>query len=124
METSIEKHAGHSFLKAEAKSQTLAFREWPFSKTALLVYSVGMQNRTPAFPSLVQWNQPVAAFDVFSGKKWAEPSESISESLMVDLPHGSAFTYKVGLKVVSGEILWTAEGIVADTENRKSRRLV
>ncbi len=61
----------------------------------------------------------MAAFDVFSGNKWAEPSELISESLMVDLPRGGSFSYKVILKVVSSKILWTAEEIVVDTENRK-----
>jgi hypothetical protein len=121
VETSIEKYAGHSFLKAAARIRNIGLSKVPIQQkgTALLVYSVNMQDRTPTFPSHVRWNEPVAAFDVFSGRKWVEPSESIAESLMVDLPHGGAFTYKVILKVVSGEILWTAEGIVADTENER-----
>lgn len=121
VEASIETHAGRSFLKTVATVRNIGLSKVPIQQkgTALLVYSVNMQGRTPTFPIQVRWNEPVAAFDVFSGRKWVEPLESISESLMVDLPHGGAFIYKVILKVVSGEILWTAEWIVADTQDRK-----
>jgi hypothetical protein len=83
--------------------------------TALLIYSVIMQGRVPSFPTRVRWDGPVAAFGVFSGKKWVESSETITESFMVALPHGDILTYKVTLKVVSGEIWWTAENVVYDT---------
>ena len=110
---------GHPFLKAEATIRNIGLSKVPIHRqgTALLIYSVNIRDRTPTFPSQVRWNQPVAAFPIFSGRKWVEPSESIAESMMVDLPHGGDFIYKVILKVVSGDILWTAEGIVADTKN-------
>ena len=117
VEASVEKHSGHSFLKAVVRIRNIGLSKVHIRQkgTALLLYSVNMQDRTPTFPSHVRWNEAVAAFDVFTGERWVEPSESIAESLMVDLPHGGAFTYKVTLKVVSGQILWTAEAIVADT---------
>jgi hypothetical protein len=119
VEASLEEHLGHPFLKAEATIRNIGLSKVPIHRqgTALLIYSVNIRDRTPTFPSQVRWNQPVAAFPIFSGRKWVEPSESIAESMMVDLPHGGDFIYKVILKVVSGDILWTAEGIVADTKN-------
>jgi hypothetical protein len=81
------------------------------------MYSMSMQGRTPLFPSQVQWDEPAAAFDVFSGRKWVESSESIAEVLLVDLPHGDSLAYKITLKVVSGEIWWTAESLVGDTKD-------
>jgi hypothetical protein len=113
----VEKHSGHSFLRAIVRIRNIGLSKVPIQQrgTALLIYSVNMQGRTPTFPSQVRWNEAVAAFDVFAGQRWVEPSESIAESLMVDLPHGGTFTYKVTLKTVSGKIWWTAESIVADT---------
>ena len=88
--------------------------------SALLIYSVGKEGQLPSFPGQVQWDEPVAAFDVFAGQKWVEPSEPIAESLLVALPHGDALAYKIALKVVSGKIWWTAETIVGDTEDSGS----
>jgi hypothetical protein len=83
--------------------------------TALLLYSITAEDQSPPFPSHVQWKEPVAAFDLFSGRKWVESSETITEALMVALPRSDVSTYKVTLKVVSREIWWTAESILAHT---------
>jgi hypothetical protein len=68
-------------------------------------------------PTSNPMGEPVAAFDVFSGSKWVEPSEPIAESSIVALPPGNALAYKATLKVVSGAIWWTAEAIVGDTQD-------
>jgi hypothetical protein len=117
VEASIEKHSGHSFLKAIVRIRNIGLSKVPIEQkgTGFLVYSRNTQGDNPSFPSEIQWREPVAAFVVFSGRKWVEPSESIAESVMVALPHGDAFTYKVTLKVVSGRIWWTAETLVGDT---------
>jgi len=57
----------------------------------------------------------VAAFEVFSGNNGVEPSEPITESVMIALPYGNGLAYRVTLTVVSGEFWWTAATIVADT---------
>ncbi len=115
IEASIEKHSGHSFLKAAVKVRNIGLSKVPIQQkgTGLLIYSAKMQDQPPSFPSEVLWDEPVAAFDVFSGKNGVEPSEAISESVMIALPQGVVFTHKVTLKVVSGEIWWTAESIVS-----------
>jgi hypothetical protein len=117
VDASVEKHSGHPFLRISARVRNIGLSRVPIQQegTALLIYSASIETRTPSFPSLVRWNEPVAAFDVFTGQKWVEPSEPLAESLMVALPHGNALTHKVALKVVSGEIWWTAETIVGDT---------
>jgi hypothetical protein len=117
IEASIEKHSGHSFLKAIVTIRNIGLSKVPIQQkgTGLLIYSANVQNRPPSFPSEVLWDEPVAAFGVLSGKNGVEPSEPISESLLVALPHGDAFTHKLTLKVVSGEIWWTAESIVSHT---------
>lgn len=117
VEASIEKHSGHSFLKAIVRVRNIGLSKVPIQQegTGLLIFFANMQDQSPAFPSQVRWNEPVAAFGVFSGQKWVEPSEPIAESLIVALPHGDTFTYKATLKVVSGEIWWTAESVVGDT---------
>jgi hypothetical protein len=117
VDASIEKRSGHSFLQVAVKIRNIGSSRVPIEPkgTALLIYSVIMQGRVPSFPSQVRWDGPVAAFGVFSGRKWVESSETIAEAFMVTLPHGDALTYKVTLKVVSGKIWWTAENIVNDT---------
>jgi hypothetical protein len=117
VDASVEKHSGHRFLKVIVTVRNIGLARVPIQQkgTALLIYSASTTNRDRSFPSLVEWKEPVAAFDVFTGQKWVEPSEPIAESLMVALPHGDALTYKVALEVVSGEIWWTAETIVGDT---------
>jgi hypothetical protein len=116
VETSIEKHTGRSFLHVATKVRNIGSSRIPIEPkgTALLIYSVTMQGPIASFPTQVKWADPVAAFDVFSGKKWVESSETITESFMVALPRGGAVTHKITLKVVSGKIWWTAENIVAD----------
>jgi hypothetical protein len=83
--------------------------------TALLIYPAHLPEEGPSFPSQVQRNEPVAAFDVFAGQPWVEPSEPTSESFMVTLPHKDRTIYKVALKVASGRVWWTAETVVEDT---------
>jgi hypothetical protein len=119
IDASVEKHSGHSFLTTVVRVKNIGLSKVPIDQkgTALLIYSADLEDRAPSFPSQLRWNEPVAAFDVFAGQRWVEPAESIAESLMVDLPHGGTFTYKIALKVVSGEIWWTAESIVGDTKN-------
>ncbi|HWY21448.1 MAG TPA: hypothetical protein VNX26_09520 [Candidatus Acidoferrum sp.] len=119
VEASIAKHSGHSFLRVSVRIRNIGLSKVPIKQrgTALLIYSMPLQGRTALFPRQVQWDEPVAAFDVFSGRKWVESSESIAEVLMVALPHGDSFTYKIALKVVSGEIWWTAESLVGDTKD-------
>ncbi len=119
VEASIERHSGHSFLKAIVTIRNIGLSKVPIQQrgTGLLIYSANMQDRPPSFPIEVLWGEPVAAFGVFSGKNGVEPSEPMSESVMVALPSGDVFTHKVTLKVVSGEIWWTAESIVSHTEN-------
>jgi hypothetical protein len=114
IETSIEKYSEHSFLHIAAKVRNIGSSRVPIEPkgTALLI------SCNYARPSLIshpgQMDDPVAAFDVFSGKKWVESSEAVAESFMVALPRGGAVTHEVTLKVVSGKIWWTAENIVAD----------
>ena len=117
LECSVEEHSGHSFLQVAARIRNIGLSKVRIEQkgTALLLYSVSLQGQSPSFPSQVRWNEPVAAFGVFSGRKWVESSESITEAWMVALPHGQALTYKVALKVVSGKIWWTAEKVVGDT---------
>jgi len=117
VEASIEKHSGHSFLKAVVTIKNIGLSKVPIQQrgTGLLIYSANMLDRPPSFPSEVLWNEPVAAFGVFSGKTGVEPSEPIAESEMVALPQDDVLTHKVTLKVVSGEIWWTAESIVSHT---------
>jgi hypothetical protein len=117
IEASVEKHSGHSFLHVLVKIRNIGLSKVPIEQkgTGLLIFSVSVQGPSPSFPIPVPWNEPVAAFDVFSGRKWVESSESIAEALMLTLPHGDAFAYKATLKVVSGELWWTAESVVRDT---------
>jgi hypothetical protein len=117
IDASVEKHSGHSFLQVAVKVRNIGLSRVPVDPrgTALLVYSLAAQDHTPSFPSQIRWDNPVAAFGLFSGKKWVESSETIAEALMVALPRAGAVTYKVTLKVVSGEIWWTAESILAHT---------
>ena len=117
VDASVERHSGHPFLKIIARIRNIGLSGVPIQQkgTALLIYSASVESRTPLFPRLVRWNEPVAAFDVFTGQKWVEPSEPLAESVMVALPDGDVLTYKVALKVVSGEIWWTAETVVGDT---------
>jgi hypothetical protein len=82
--------------------------------TGLLIDSADMQGQAPLFPSEVRWKN-LAAFEVFSGNNGVEPSEPISESVMIALPHADAVAYRATLTVVSGEFWWTAATIVADT---------
>jgi hypothetical protein len=120
VEAAIEKHSGHSFLKVIVGIKNIGLSKVPIQQkgTGLLIYAANTRGHNPSFPSEIRWNEPVAAFVVFSGRKWVEPSEPIAESLMVALPHGGdVFAYKVTLKVVSGKIWWTAETVVGDTKN-------
>ena len=122
VDASIERLSGHSFLRTVVRVRNIGLSRVPIQQrgTALLIYSVDVKDRTPSFPGQVRWKEPVAAFDVFAGEKWVEPSEPIAESFLVALPHSDALAYKVTLKVVSGKIWWTAETIVGDTENSSS----
>jgi hypothetical protein len=114
---SIEKHSGHSFLKAIVSMKNIGLSKVPIHQkgTGLLIYSANAEHQTSSFPSEVLWDDPVAAFGVFSGKNGLEPSEPVAESVMIALPHGDILAYKVTLTVVSGEFWWTAATIVADT---------
>ena len=120
VEASVEEHSGQSFLRAVVRIRNNGLSKVPIQQkgTALLIYSVNTQEENPPFPSQVRWNKPVAAFDVFTGQKWVEPSEPMAESLMVTLPRGGTSTYKIALKVVSGRNLWTAETIVSNTQEQ------
>jgi hypothetical protein len=117
VDASIENQAGHSFLRAAVKVRNIGLSRVPIESrgTALLLYSIATEEQTPSFPSHVQWKGPVAAFALFSGRQWVESSETVSESLMVALPRSAATTYKATVKVVSGDIWWTAESILAHT---------
>src|ERR1700722_998994 len=118
VDASIEKHAGHTFLRAAVRIRNIGLSRVPIEPkgTALLLYSIPAQDQAPSFPSHVEWEEPVAAFDLLAGRKWVESSEAVAEALMVALPRSDASTYKVTLKVVSGEIWWTAESILAHTQ--------
>jgi len=117
VDASIERQTGHSFLRAAVKIRNIGLSRVPIDPkgTALLLYSITAEDQSPSFPSHVQWKEPVAAFDLFSGRKWVESSETVAEAIMVALPRSDASTYKVTVKVVSGDIWWTAESILAHT---------
>jgi hypothetical protein len=117
VEASVEQHSGHSFLKAVVRIRNIGLSKVSIQQrgTALVIHSANKQGDPPLFPSEVRWNDPVAAFEVFSGNNGVEPSEPITESVMIALPYGNGLAYRVTLTVVSGEFWWTAATIVADT---------
>ncbi len=119
VDASVEKHSEHSFLRATVRVRNIGLSKVPIEQigTALLIYSANLQEQAPSFPSQVRWSDPVGAFDVFSGWQWVESSEAVAESLMVALPHGGDLIYKVALMVVSGDIWWTANAILGDTQS-------
>jgi hypothetical protein len=116
VESSVEKRSGGFFLLTVARVRNIGLSKVPIEQkgTALLIFSADSQGDSPSFLRPVRWNDPLGAFDVFTGQRWVEPSESIAESLMVELPPSGAHTHKVALNVISGEIIWTAEIIVSD----------
>jgi hypothetical protein len=117
VEASVEKNSALSLLYIAVRIKNIGSSRVAIEPkgTALLLYSLTWDGPPPSFPSQVRWDQPVAAFGVFTGRKWVESSETMAETLMVALPYADAFTHKVTLKIVSGEIWWTAETILAHT---------
>ena len=116
VEASIERRSGHSFLRVVVRIRNIGLSKVSIQQkgTGLLIDSADMQGQAPLFPSEVRWKN-LAAFEVFSRSNGVEPSEPISESVMIALPHSDALAHRVVLTVVSGEFWWTAATIVADT---------
>jgi hypothetical protein len=117
----IERQGPRDFLRTTIKVRNIGLSRVQIEQkgTALSIYAVSMTEPPVAGLNQVQWNEPVAAFDLFDEQTWIEPSEPVAESMLLTLPEMAAQAYKVVLTVTSGDIWWTAETIVSD--NKHSR---
>lgn len=78
VEASTAMSSGHTFLRVVVKVRNIGLSKVPLEQkgTALLIYSANLQDRPSSFLRQVDWSEPVAAFDVFTGRRWVESPRS------------------------------------------------
>jgi hypothetical protein len=119
---SIEAHSGQSLLKITINAKNVGLSKVLFDKraTVLQLYPGLPIETSPSQPFSLGWSDHPAVFDVFTEHAAIEPTESIQDQVLVELPDDKAPAYKLVLRVLCGGTWWADKDIVLASEQHRT----
>ncbi|MGA7967719.1 MAG: hypothetical protein WB983_03735 [Terriglobales bacterium] len=114
----VEIHSGQSWLKIVMKTKNVGRSKVPIGRegTVLQVQSAVVARTPPRWPMQANWREGPAVWGVFGDHDWLEPSEPIEDHLLIELPDDKTPAYRLTLRVLSGNLWWTATNVVQSSE--------